>query len=334
MQTSHSRLRRVAFHAFAAFSALLTAVATASAVDSPIDLAALAANPLEMAKSYTKEVSVKDYKGTRKVLISMAAVTFKLESNAFTKATDVLGGMHTGTASTAMTMSLGGVSKEALQQIADAFHDQLAAEFKALGAEVIDTSVVKASPKFAALAAMNDESHRQAHVNKNYNGQKATLITLTGYGMPLVGTGLSGIGGPARTMMALGMDFGENVTVVYANVTVDFVSMSGSGGLLAKSSSVSGKPLLNVPFVTACGFFRGYYGGAVGFTKPIISLVDYSTAVTESSNVRNTDWFSGSTASRSAYVVQADEAKYKAAVGDMLKAVSVMFTARIREKAK
>ncbi|MGH6630401.1 MAG: hypothetical protein ACREB3_11780, partial [Burkholderiales bacterium] len=327
----HHRLRRATVHALAAFFTLTAAVVPASSADSPLDLAALAANPLELAKSYTKEVSVKDYKGTRKVLISMAAVTFKLESNAFTKATDVLGGMHTGTASTAMSMSLGGVSKEALQQIADAFHDQLAAEFKALGAEVIEPSVVKASPKFAALAAMNDESHRQPTLSKAWNGH---VITMTGYGMPLVGTGLSGIGGPARTMMALGMSFGENVTVVYANVMVDFASMTGSGGLLAKSSSLSGKPLLSVPFVTACGFFRGYYGGAVGFTKPIISPVDYSTAVTESSNVRNTDWFSGSTASRSAYAVQADEAKYKAAVGDLLKAVSVMFTARIREKAK
>lgn len=68
--------------------------------------------------------------------------------------------------------------------------------------------------------------------------------------------------------------------------------------------------------------------------KPISSATDYGAQVKEATNVHLTDWFSGNTAGRSTYVVDADEAKFKTGVGEMLRALTVMFTARIQDKNK
>ena len=336
MKTSRFTLprhARHAFRAFAAFSTLILIATGAAAAEAPFDLQALAAKPLDVANAYTSEVSLKSFKNTKKVMITMAAVTFKLESNISTKAVNVLGGSRTGIATNAMTMSLNGVSKEALQQIADAFHDQLEADFRAMGVEVIPTAAVKASAKFPALAACNNDDPRTPYVNKNYGGTRATLITMTGHGMPLFGSGMTMIA-PVKAMWALCTDAGKDVTAVYANVTVDFVQMGAAGGLMATTAAVSGKPLLNIPFWAVIGFNNPTGSGALGMRKPILVATDYGAQVKEASSVRLTDWFSGNAAGRSAYVVDADEAKFKAGVGEMLKALSVMFTARINDKAR
>ena len=312
---------------------ILFPLTVASAADAPLDLAALAAKPLEVANNYTTEVTLKYFKNTKKVAIVMAAVTFKLESNVSTKATNVLGGSHTGIATNAMTMQLNGVSREALQQIADGFHDQLEADFRALGVEVIPTATVRASPKFAALAACNDDAPRKPYVNKNYGGTRATLVTMTGHGMPLFGTGMTMIG-PVKAMMYMCMDLGSDVTAVYANVTVDFVEMGGSGGLLASSADVYGKPLLNIPLWAVIGFNNLKGGGAIGMRKPIQVTTDFGAQVKDAGSVRLTDWFGGNMAGRSTYVVDADEGKFVSGVGGLLKGVSVMFTARIKEKGR
>ena len=68
--------------------------------------------------------------------------------------------------------------------------------------------------------------------------------------------------------------------------------------------------------------------------KPIYVATDYGAQVEEASSARLSDWFSGNVASRSTYVVDADEAKFKTGVGEMLGAVSRMFTARIQDKTK
>lgn len=325
--------RHRALPALVALSALSFTIIPAAGVDAPLDLAALAAKPLDVASSYTTEVSLKSFKNTKKVVITMAAVTFKLESNISSKAVNVLGGSRTGIATNAMTMSLNGVSKEALQQIADAFHDQLEADFKAMGVEVVPTSALQASAKYAALAACNDDNPRKPYVNKNYGGTRATLITMTGHGLPLFGSGMTMIA-PVKAMWALCTDLGEDVTAVYANVTVDFVQMGAAGGLLATTAEVSGKPLLNIPLWQVIGFNNPKGGGALGMKKPILIATDYGAQVKEASSVRLTDWFNGNMAGKSTYVVDADETKFKAGVGDMLKALSVMFTARIKDKSK
>jgi hypothetical protein len=202
-----------------------------------------------------------------------------------------------------------------------------------MGVEVIPIATMKASPKFAALAACNDDAPRTPHVNKNYLGTRATLITMTGHGLPLFGSGMTMIG-PVKAMMALCMDLGQDVTAVYANVTVDFVQMGSAGGLLATTAEVSGKPLLNIPVWQVIGFNNLKGGGALGMKKPILLATDYGAQVKEASNVKLSDWFSGNTAGRSTYVVDADEAKFKAGVSELLKSLSVMFTARIKEKTK
>lgn len=329
MKTSRSALRRICL-ALAAVSFLTRA---AFAAETQLDPRAAIAKPMDAANTFTTELWLKNFKGTKKVMVVMAAVTFKLESNISAKAVDVFGGARTGIATNAMTMSLNGVSKEALQQIADSFHDQLEADFRALGVEVIPIATFKASPKFAALAACNDDKPRTPYVNKNYIGTRATLITMTGHGLPLFGTGMTMIA-PVKAMTFLCMDLGKDITAVYANVTVDFVLMGASGGLIANSADVSGKPLLNIPIWQVVGFNNLKGGGAMGMKNPIFVTTDYGAQVKEASNARMSDWFSGNVASRSTYVVDADEAKFKSGVGEMLHAVSVMFTARIQDKTK
>ena len=68
--------------------------------------------------------------------------------------------------------------------------------------------------------------------------------------------------------------------------------------------------------------------------KPILLAADYGAQVKDAGSVRLSDWFSGNVAGKSTYVVDADEAKFKAGAGELLKSVSVMLTARIQDKAK
>ena len=302
--------------------------------DDPFDPAAFAAKPWDVTKSYYSDTGFKNFKGTKRVAV-FTAVTFKLDSSVSAVAIDALGGNRTGTAASSMTMALNGVSKEALQRIANGFHDKLVADLTAMGLTIIPPEEYKAAPTYAALAAFDDPSRRQVYIDKNYMGQgkPATLATITAYDQPLFldsGTGIfKSLGAAIKMSMAMGTD----MAIVYANPQIDFVQMSASGGMLAKSAKVSGKPLLQL-FTSQIGFVHGYNPAGLTPKRPLISPTDYGATVRKTGSDDRSNWFTGNASSVSTFVVDADEAKYEAAMGELLGFHSDMFIAYLKEKSK
>jgi hypothetical protein len=293
---------------------------------------AFAAKPLEFAEDYFKSVSIKNFKGTKRVAIAMTEVTFIVEASVSAKASDLTGGMRTGTAVSSLTMALGGVSQAALQAITNQYHDDVAAAFKEMGVEVVDVATMKASPAWASIQeGHNAEKLGRAYVNKNFNGSRAMLLHLTSYDTPLIGTGMTGLAGSVRKFKALGDALGEGTTIVVAQAVVNFVALTGSGGLLANVASVSGKPAISL-LATQLSAWRGVAGGASAGKVPLYSTAEYSTEVKEAGRDRFANPFGGEPAAT--HMVMGDETKFKAGVSDLLKGTAQMFTTVLKDASR
>jgi len=321
--------------AAALIAAATTFASTAVAGDDDaFDPAAYAAKPWDVTKSYYSDTGFKNFKGTKRVAV-FSSVTFKLDSTVSAVAIDALGGNRTGTAASSMTMSLEGVSQAALQRIANAFHDKLVADLTAMGLTIIPPEEYKAAPTYAALAAFDDPVRRQPYVDKNYMGQgkPATLATITAYDQPLFLDSGTGIFKSMGAAIKMSMAMGEDMAIVYANPQIDFVQMSASGGMLAKSAKVSGKPLLQL-FTSQIGFVHSYNPAGLTPKRPLISPTDYGATVRKTGSDDRANWFTGNASSVSTFVVAADEARYEAAMIELLGFHSGMFTTYLAEKSK
>lgn len=193
-----------------------------------------------------KATSAGNVKGTQRVTIGQVTIGFLIERKDSAKAGGGLMGSGFGGRSTVRS-TLAGYTREDLQQVADAAHDDLVAKLTAAGFQVDDRAQLTAYPAFAAAPAEVGTKEASARTGRDDNAkvlfvsasQTAPLRMMVGdiysTGFGAMGIMMSGTR-VMNAMTAYAKDSGSRiVNVVYY---IDFANSEEYGGWFRNSSAV------------------------------------------------------------------------------------------------
>lgn len=222
-------------------TALVGTLLTLSACSPPPQPFNPAADQAALVKEYVDVVKEKKLKGLKKVVIPEFIVGYVTSSTGSSSATSL--SSSGGSASVSVTYNLKNVDDAQFQALSDKMYEELVAEFKAAGIEVVPLETLKKNPLFQKLVA----NGKEAPYEVSKSGQ--TIRYFGAKGLPLYfdpSDKRLSIGGMFATAFSnfhpedIEEDLAEElkVGVVKPNFSVTFASMKKSGGMGAGSASV------------------------------------------------------------------------------------------------